>query len=185
MSNYTTTPDNLPVPQDDGAAQHLKGMSLPSIPLMGTHGAQVNVGHLMGWVVIYCYPMTGVPGVPLPSGWDQIPGARGCTPQSNAYKEAHPALKEFGVQVFGLSTQSTHYQQELAERLQLPFAVLSDAELQFQKALQLPTFVMTEKTLIKRLTMVVNDGVIQQVHYPVFPSDADAAWVLRYLQTVV
>jgi peroxiredoxin len=152
---------------------------------MGTHGAQVNVGHLMGWVVIYSYPMTGVPGVPLPSGWDQIPGARGCTPQSNAYTEAHPALKELGVQVFGLSTQSTHYQQEMAERLQLPFAVLSDAELQFQKALQLPTFVMAEKTLIKRLTMVVNDGVIQQVHYPVFPSDADAAWVLRYLQTVV
>ena len=185
MSNYNTTPDNLPVPQDDGAAQHLKGMSLPSIPLMGTHGVQVNVGHLKGWVVIYCYPMTGVPGVPLPSGWDQIPGARGCTPQSNAYKEAHPALKALGVQVFGLSTQSTPYQQEMAERLQLPFAVLSDAELQFQKALQLPTFAVEEKTLIKRLTMMVNDGVIQQVHYPVFPSDADAAWVLRYLQTVV
>ena len=185
MSNYNTTPDNLPVPQDDGATQHLKGLSLPSVTLMGTHGVEVDVSHLKGWVVIYCYPMTGVPGVPLPSGWDQIPGARGCTPQSNAYKEAHPALRELGVQVFGLSTQSTPYQQELAERLQLPFPVLSDAQLQFQKALQLPTFVVDEKTLIKRLTMVVNDGVIQQVHYPVFPSDADAAWVLRYLQTVV
>jgi len=185
MSNYNTTPDNLPVPQDDGATQHLKGMSLPSVTLMGTHGAQVDVGHLKGWVVIYCYPMTGVPGVPLPSGWDLIPGARGCTPQSNAYKEAHPALKACDVQVFGLSTQSTPYQQELAERLQLPFPVLSDDQLQFQKALQLPIFVVDEKTLIKRLTMVVNDGVIQQVHYPVFPSDADAAWVLRYLQTVV
>jgi peroxiredoxin len=185
MSNYNTTPDNLPIPQDDGAAQHLKGMSLPSIPLMGTHGEQVDVGHLEGWVVIYCYPMTGVPGVPLPSGWDQIPGARGCTPQSNAYKEAHPALKALGVQVFGLSTQVTTYQQELAERLQLPFPILSDAQLQFQKALQLPTFVVEEMTLIKRLTMVVNEGVIQQVHYPVFPSDADADWVLRYLQTVV
>ena len=182
MSNYNTTPDNLPVPQDDGAAQHLKGMSLPFVTLMGTHGAQVDVGNLMGWVVIYCYPMTGVPGVPLPTGWDQIPGARGCTPQSNAYKEAHPALKELGVQVFGLSTQSTPYQQELAERLQLPFPVLSDAQLQFQKALQLPTFVVDEKTLIKRLTMVVNDGVIQQVHYPVFPSDADAAWVLSFFE---
>jgi peroxiredoxin len=161
------------------------GLSLPSIAMMGTHGALVNVGHLKGWVVIYCYPMTGIPGVPLPAGWDQIPGARGCTPQSNAYKQAHPTLKALGVQVFGLSTQSTLYQQELAERLQLPFAVLSDAELQFQKVLQLPTFAVEEKTLIKRLTMVVNDGVIQQVHYPVFPSDADAAWVLRYLQTVV
>ena len=184
-SNYNTTPDNLPVPQDDGATQHLKGLSLPSVTLMGTHGALVDVGHLKGWVVIYCYPMTGVPGVPLPSGWDQIPGARGCTPQSNAYKEAHPALKELGVQVFGLSTQDTSYQQEMAQRLQLPFPVLSDEQLLFQKALQLPTFVVEEKTLIKRLTMVVNEGVIQQVHYPVFPSDADAAWVLRYLQTVV
>ena len=185
MSNYNNTPDNLPVPQDDGAAQHLKGMSLPSVTLMGTHGAQVDVGHLKGWAVIYCYPMTGVPGVPLPPGWDQIPGARGCTPQSNAYKEAHPALKALGVQVFGLSTQSTPYQHELAERLQLPFPVLSDAQLQFQKALQLPTFVAEQKTLIKRLTLVVNEGVIQQVHYPVFPSDADAAWVLNYLKTVL
>jgi len=185
MSNYNTTPDNLPIPQDDGAARHLKGMSLPPIPLIGTHGEQVNVGHLEGWVVIYCYPMTGVPGVPLPSGWDQIPGARGCTPQSNAYKEAYPALKVLGVQVFGLSTQVTTYQQELAERLQLPFPMLSDAQLQFQKALQLPTFVVEKMTSIKRLTMVVNRGVIQQVHYPVFPSDADASWVLRYLQTVV
>jgi peroxiredoxin len=184
-SDYNSTPDNLPVPQDDGATQHLKGLSLPSISLIGTHGEKVNTGHLKGWVVIYCYPMTGVPGVPLPSGWDHIPGARGCTPQSNAYKEAHPALKAFGVQVFGLSTQDTTYQQEMAQRLQLPFPVLSDEQLLFQKALQLPTFVVEEKTLIKRLTMVVNEGVIQQVHYPVFPSDADATWVLRYLQTVV
>ena len=93
MSNYNTTPDNLPVPQDDGAAQHLKGMSLPSIPLMGTHGAQVNVGHLKAWVVIYCYPMTGVPGVPLPSGWDQIPGARGCTPNPMPIKKRTQLLK--------------------------------------------------------------------------------------------
>ena len=185
MSNYSTTPDNLPVPLDDGATQHLKGLSLPSVSLMGTHGTLVDVGQLKGWVVIYCYPMTGVPGVPLPSGWDQIPGARGCTPQSNAYKEAHPKLKSLGVQIFGLSTQDTPYQREMAERLQLPFPVLSDTQLHFQHALQLPTFVIEEKTLIKRLTMVVKDGVIQQVHYPVFPSDADAAWVLSYLQTVV
>jgi len=185
MSNYNTTPDNLPVPLDDGAAQHLMGLSLPSIAMMGTHGALVNVGHLKGWVVIYCYPMTGIPGVPLPAGWDQIPGARGCTPQSNAYKQAHPTLKALGVQVFGLSTQATIYQQEMTERLQLPFTVLSDDELQFQKALQLPTFIAAEKTLIKRLTLVANEGTIQQVHYPVFPSDADAAWVLNYLQTVL
>jgi peroxiredoxin len=184
MSNYDTTPQNLPVPQDDGAAKHLVGMNLPSMPLVSTQGGVVDVSALSGWLVIYCYPMTGVPGVPLPTGWDNIPGARGCTPQSNAYKQAHPALKALGVQIFGLSTQDSAYQQEMAERLQLPFAVLSDEDLQFQKALDLPTFVVEGKTLLKRLTLVAHQGVIQKVHYPIFPSDADAAWVLNYVQTV-
>ncbi len=184
MSHYNTTPDNLPVPQDDGAAEHLKGLSLPSLALMSTQGTSIDVSQLTGWVVIYGYPMTGVPGVALPPGWDQIPGARGCTPQSNAYKQAHPALKALGAQVFGLSTQDTDYQQEMVERLQLPFAVLSDNHLQFQQHLQLPTFVADGKILLKRLTLVAQDSVIQAVHYPIFPSDADAAWVLNYLQTV-
>jgi len=133
-------------------------------------------------VVIYCYPMTGVPGVALPPGWDQIPGARGCTPQSNAYKQAHPALKALGAQVFGLSTQNTAYQQEMVKRLQLPFPVLSDEHLHFQKSLNLPTFESLGQTLLKRLTMVAHQGVIQTVHYPIFPSDSDAAWVLNYLK---
>jgi peroxiredoxin len=184
MSNYDTTPQNLPVPQDDGAAKHLVGMNLPSMPLVSTQGGVVDVSALSGWLVIYCYPMTGVPGVPLPTGWDNIPGARGCTPQSNAYKQAHPALKALGIQIFGLSTQDSAYQQEMAERLQLPFAVLSDEDLQFQKALDLPTFVVEGKTLLKRLTLVAQQGVIQKVHYPIFPSDADAAWVLHCVQSV-
>jgi peroxiredoxin len=183
MSNYDTTPSDLPVPQDDGAAQHLTGLALPSVALMGTQGASIDVSQLAGWVVIYCYPMTGVPGVPLPPGWDHLPGARGCTPQTNAYKQAHPELKSLGAQVFGLSSQDTAYQLEMAQRLQLPFPVLSDHGLRFQQSLQLPTFVVEGKTLIKRLTLVAHQGVIRQVHYPVFPSDADAAWVLNYLRS--
>ncbi len=184
MSNYDTTPDNLPVPQDDGAANHLLGMQLPSLSLASTQGGVVDVSAFSDWLVIYCYPMTGIPGVPLPPGWDNIPGARGCTPQTNAYKQAHPALKAMGAQVLGLSTQDTAYQREMAERLQLPFAVLSDKHLHFQQALGLPTFVVEGKTLLKRLTLVAHQGLIQKVHYPIFPSDADAAWVLRYLQSV-
>lgn len=184
MSNYDTTPDDLPIPQDDGGAQHLRGLTLPSVALLGTHGESVDVSRLNGWVVIYCYPMTGVPGVALPAGWDQIPGARGCTPQSNAYKKTYPALKALGAQVFGLSTQDSGYQQEMAERLQLPFAVLSDNHLYFQSSLNLPTFEAEGRTLLKRLTMVAHQGLIQSVHYPVFPSDADAAWVLDYLKSV-
>ncbi len=183
-TNYNTTPDDLPIPQDDGAAKHLIGMLLPTVSLMSTHGTMVDVSSFHEWLVIYCYPMTGVPGVPLPPGWDNIPGARGCTPQSNAYKQAHPALKALGARVFGLSTQDCDYQQEMAERLQLPFAVLSDQHLHFQKALNLPTFESEGKILLKRLTIVARKGVIQTVHYPIFPSDGDAAWVLNYLQSV-
>ena len=180
--NYNQAPDNLPEPQDDGAADHLKGLRLPSVALNSTQGQRVDVGQYPGWLVIYCYPMTGVPGVPLPPNWDQIPGARGCTPQTNAYKAIHPQLHAWKVPVFGLSTQSTEYQQELAERLQLPFAILSDEDLQFQQALQLPTFAADHKTLLKRLTLIAHDGVIQSVHYPVFPSHADADWVIAQLQ---
>ncbi len=183
--NYLQTPDNLPEPLDDGAANHLAGLPLPAIALQSTNGDQVDLSLRAGWLVIYAYPMTGVPGVPLPPHWDQIPGARGCTPQTNVYKEAHPTFRSMGVDVFGISTQSTTYQQELAERLQLPFAILSDHQLAFQQALRLPTFESENKTLLKRLTLVVKDGVIQTVHYPVFPSDADAAWAMAYLMSVM
>jgi peroxiredoxin len=183
-NNYNTTPDDLPIPLDDGAAKHLIGMTLPSVSLMSTHASMVDVSSFHGWLVIYCYPMTGVPGVPLPPGWNDIPGARGCTPQSNAYKQAHPALKALGARIFGLSTQDVHYQQEMAERLQLPFAVLSDKHLHFQKALHLPTFGLEGKIFLKRLTIVARQGVIKTVHYPIFPSVGDAAWVLNYLESV-
>ena len=133
--NYLQAPDNLPEPIDDGAARHLTGLQLPSIELQSTRGEHVNLSQYKGWLVIYCYPMTGVPGVPLPPNWDQIPGARGCTPQSNAYKEVHPQFRSMGVDVFGMSTQTTEYQQELAERLQLPFLILSDHHLQFQQVI--------------------------------------------------
>ena len=185
MMNYTSVPDNLPEPVDDGAANHLKGMQLPSISMPSTSGQLIKLDTIQGWLVIYCYPMTGVPGVPLPANWDQIPGARGCTPQSNAYKEVHPQLRAMGVEIFGLSTQTTAYQQELAERLQLPFAILSDHQLEFQQALKLPTFESAQNTLLKRLTMIAKDGVVQAVHYPVFPSHADAAWTLAYLKAVI
>ena len=184
MSHFDTTPDNLPVPLDDDAAKHLLGLSLPAVTLMGTHATEVNVSLLTGWVVIYCYPMTGVPGVALPPGWDHIPGARGCTPQSNAYKQAHSTFKALDAQVFGLSTQDTAYQQEMGQRLQLPFPVLSDEHLHFQRGLNLPTFESLGHTLLKRLTIVAHHGVIQTVHYPIFPSDSDAAWVLDYLKSV-
>ena len=181
--NYLQVPDKLPEPMDDGGARHLTGLPLPSIALPSTRGEHVNLKHNKAWLVIYCYPMTGVPGVPLPPNWDQIPGARGCTPQSNAYKELHPHFRSMGVDVFGMSTQTTEYQQELAERLQLPFAMLRDHQLQFQQALQLPTFESERKTLLKRLTLIVKEGVIETVHYPVFPSDADANWAMAYLKS--
>jgi peroxiredoxin len=167
---------------DDGAANHLIGMQLPSLEMQSTSAQVVNLSRCKGWVVIYCYPMTGVPGVPLPPNWDQIPGARGCTPQTNAYKDVHSQFRSLGVDVYGLSTQNTPYQQELAERLQLPFAILSDHALDFQQALQLPTFESDQKTLLKRLTLIVHCGVIQAVLYPVFPSHADAHRALAYLK---
>lgn len=182
MADFTQLPANLPIPQDDGAAAHLIGMRMPSIALASTSGGDVNPGKLSGTSLIYCYPMTGRPDTPLPQGWDDIPGARGCTPQSCAYRDCHYELTALGVTVFGLSSQTSDYQSEMASRLHLPFAVLSDAGFAMQKALNLPTFDTSDMTLLKRLTMIVVDGLIQAVHYPVFPSDSDAAWALATLK---
>jgi peroxiredoxin len=181
--DYTSTPDHLPVPQDDGAADHLLGMRLPELALQSTLGGQTDVSSLRGFVLIYCYPMTGQPGLPLPPGWDQIPGARGCTPQTTAYRDHYTELEELGVQVFGLSTQSTDYQSEMAERLHLPFPIVSDVNYEFQKALNMPTFITAGMTLLKRVTLIVNQGIIEAVHYPIFPSDSDAPWVVNYLKS--
>jgi peroxiredoxin len=183
MTNLNQLPTDLPVPQDDGACNHLVGMALPNLPLLATDGAWVKLSQLPGRLVIYCYPMTGQPNVPLPEGWDQIPGARGCTPQSCAFRDHYQELQALNANVFGLSVQSTDYQREMAARLHLPFQVLSDEQYQFQKALNLPTFVAAGMTLLKRVTLISNDGYIEALHYPIFPSDSDPAWVLDYLKS--
>ena len=181
MKSYDTMPDDLPRPIDDGACDHLIGMKLPDIELMATDGSLVNLSSQSGKTVIYCYPMTGKPGVPLPDGWDDIPGARGCTPQSCSFRDHHGELSALGTDVYGLSTQNTDYQQEMAERLHLPFLVLSDASFAFCEALRLPTFDVDGMRLIKRVTMIADKGEIISIHYPVFPSDADADWVINQL----
>lgn len=181
-SSYNQLPDNLPMPVDDGAARHLPGKLLPELELASTSGGRVSLKNLTGTVVIYCYPMTGVPGIPLPDGWDQIPGARGCTPQSCSYRDYYQELLALGVSVYGLSSQTSEYQREMASTLHLPFEVLSDAELQLNQLLKLPVFQTAGMILYKRLTLIIQDGVIEAVHYPIFPSDSDVVWVLEHLK---
>ena len=183
-NDYSMLPSNLPVPLDDGSCDHLPGSKLPVIPLRSTAGDAVDLASMAGRTVIYCYPMTGIPGVPLPPGWDQIPGARGCTPESCGFRDHFQELRELGAQVFGLSTQTTEYQREFAQRLKLPFAILSDEKLKFTRALRLPTFRVQGMELIKRLTLVVRDGNIEQVFYPVFPPDQHAGAVVGWLKSV-
>ena len=176
-------PDDLPVPQDDGAAQHLTGFRLPDIALAATDGAPVNLSKLKGRTVVYVYPRTGRPGQALPTGWDAIPGARGCTPQSCGFRDHFAELKRLGADaLFGLSTQDSAYQREAAERLHLPFAILSDAGLALAKAMRLPTFTVDGMTLIKRMAWVIDDGVVAHVFYPVFPPDRSADDVIAWLK---
>ena len=182
IHNPLVLPDNLPVPQDDGAARHLTGAALPAIPLDATDGSIVDLSRLKGRTVVYVYPRTGRPGVSAPDGWDAIPGARGCTPQSCGFRDHFADLKRLGVaRLYGLSTQDTVYQREAAERLHLPFAILSDAGLKLTRALKLPTFTTSGMTLIKRMAWVVDDGVIAKVFYPVFPPDRNAGDVVAWL----
>jgi peroxiredoxin len=177
-------PEGLPVPQDDGAARHLAGMRLPSIVLPATDGGEVDLARLAGRTVVYIYPRTGQPGVALPDGWDAIPGARGCTPQSCSFRDHFAELKSLGVaHLFGLSTQDSGYQREAVDRLHLPFAILSDASLRLTRALALPTFTVAGMTLLKRMALVIDDGVVAKVFYPVFPPDASAAAVAAWLRS--
>ena len=177
-------PPEIPVPQDDGAARHLSGMKLPDLALPATNGAPVNLSKLTGRSVVYIYPRTGVPGVDPPEGWDMIPGARGCTPQSCSFRDHFADLKTLGVaRVFGLSTQDSAYQQEAASRLHLPFPILSDEKLALAKALSLPTFNAAGMTLHKRMALVIDDGVITKAFYPVFPPDQSAAQVIAWIQS--
>lgn len=173
---------DLPVPLDDGAAAHLRGMSLARIALPSTDGATVDLGSLTGLSVIYIYPMTGRPGVPLPDGWDGIPGARGCTPQSCNFRDHYTELKALGSSVFGLSAQDSEYQREARDRLQLPFQLLSDSSLQLKSVLRLPTFHVSGLELYKRLTLISETGKIEKVFYPVFPPDKNAEEVLTWLK---
>jgi peroxiredoxin len=181
--NPLILPDNLPVPLDDGAARHLFGLRLPDMAMPATDGTDVNLSRLTGRTIVYIYPRTGRPGVAAPDGWDAIPGARGCTPQSCGFRDHFADLKRLGVSaLFGLSTQDTAYQREAAERLHLPFTLLSDADLKLTRALRLPTFEVEGMTLIKRMAWVIDDGVIRHVFYPVFPPDKSAETVVAWLQ---
>ena len=176
-------PADLPVPQDDGAARHLPGMRLPGIALAATGGATVDLSKLKGRTVVYAYPRTGRPGQALPTGWDAIPGARGCTPQSCGFRDHFQELLQLGVAaLYGLSTQDTAYQREVAERLHLPFAILSDADLRLIRAMWLPTFEVDGMTLLRRMAWVIDDGVVSHVFYPVFPPDQSAGDVVAWLR---
>jgi peroxiredoxin len=183
MSSAFPLPPDLPKPIDDGACRHLPGMRVPYIVLPSTAGRMVNPVSLMARrTVIYCYPMTGVPGKPLPEGWDMTPGARGCTPQACEFRDDHRELADLSAEVFGLSTQTTEYQREMAERLHLPFEVLSDAELSFCDALRLPMFGVEGMRLVERLTLIIREGLIETVFYPVFPPNESAEQVIRWLK---
>ncbi|MGR3342240.1 MAG: peroxiredoxin [Paracoccaceae bacterium] len=174
----------IPAPSDDGGAAHLLGLKLPSLSLGATDGSQVDLSRLPGRSVVYIYPRTGRPGQALPEGWDMIPGARGCTPQSCAFRDHFAELRGLGVDhLFGLSTQTTEYQTEAATRLQLPFALISDADHRFGKALSLPGFEANHEWLLHRMTLIIDDGVITKTFYPVFPPDENAAKVIEWLQS--
>jgi peroxiredoxin len=172
----------IPPPIDDGAMAHLAGTRLPDVALPATDGSAVTLSAIAGRVIVYAYPMTGQPGVALPDGWDEIPGARGCTPHSCAFRDHHRELVAAGAaHVFGLSTQDSAYQREAAERLHLPFPVLSDARLELATAALLPTMEVAGHTLLKRFALVLDSGVVTQVFYPVFPPDRNAGDVLAWL----
>ena len=182
-TNLSELPKDLPSPADDGAASHLEGTSFPNLALPSTDGGSVNFATLRSRNVLYIYPMTGQPGVPLPDGWDAIPGARGCTPQACSYRDHYAELKSLNTDVFGLSVQSTGDQKEARDRLHLPFQLLSDSSLRLKQLLRLPTFTVGEMELYKRLTMIVEDGRITKVFYPVFPPDRNVNDVLIWLRS--
>ncbi len=174
----------IPAPVDDGAARHLAGMKLPPVALTATDGSSVKLSTLSGRVVLFAYPRTGEPGkISLVDDWDMIPGARGCTPHTCAFRDLFKELKTAGAQhVFGLSTQDSAYQREMAERLHVPFQILSDEKLELTRALKLPSMDVAGLTMIKRLALVIDDAKITHVFYPVFPPGRNAGDVLEWLQ---
>jgi peroxiredoxin len=182
VNDFTSLPPNLPVPEDDGAADHLPGLEVPPLELPATGGGELNLAELAsGRLVAYLYPRTGTPGQPLIDGWNDIPGARGCTPQSCAFRDHQADLERHGAAVVGMSAQSVAEQAEFSGREHIPFPLLSDPNLCLAAALRLPTFEAAGMTLYRRLTLVAEAGVVVKAFYPVFPPDRDAAAVLAWL----
>lgn len=183
MANYSQLPPNLPAPEDDGAADHLAGLRVPALTLASTLGDTFDLASATnGRLVAYVYPRTGRPGEPSPEGWDDVPGARGCTPQSCAYRDALTEFSALAAAVVGISAQSPAEQREFAAREHIPFPLLSDAELRLAAALDLPTFEIAGMTLYRRLTFVAEAGTIAKVFYPVFPPNRNAVEVLGWLR---
>lgn len=180
----TRLPADLPVPIDDGAAVHLPGLRLPPVALPATSGGEVDLARASDGrtVVVFCYPKTGRPGVEMPPGWDDIPGARGCTPEACAFRDLKADFDDLGAGLYGLSTQTPDYQREAAERLHLSYPLLSDARLRLTGALRLPIMTIADETLIRRTTLILRDGAIETVFYPVFPPDGHPSEVLRRLR---
>jgi peroxiredoxin len=184
MADFLDLPADLPVPSDDGAAKHLFGRAMPELRLPSTDGGEVELTALgPNLTVLYIYPLSGRPGVDLPEGWDSIPGARGCTPEACGFRDHFSELQGAGAErLLGLSSQSTDYQAEFAERLGLPFPLLSDTRLELARALNLPTFTVQQQRLYKRITLVMRGSKIEHAFYPIFPPNEHAAEVLRWLR---
>lgn len=183
--NYSSLPADLPEPQDDGAADHLEGSEMPPLVVASTSGEGVDLAAQTGWTIVYLYPMTGTPGLALPAGWDEFPGARGCTPQSCGFRDHYSHLESLGARIFGLSASDLEHQREAKRRLELPFELLADPEFAAAKALRLPTFTLEGKTYYKRLTLLIEDGVIRKAFYPVFPPNLNAGEVTAWLEAAL
>ena len=181
LHDPTQLPSDLPRPEDDGACDHLIGRPLHAIAMPSTAGGTLDLATRAGRTVVYCFPRAGRPDVSLPEGWNDIPGARGCTPQSLAFRDQHDDIRALHADVVGISTQTPEDQAEIAERLNLPFPLLSDAEHRLARSLGLPMFEVEGMTMIRRLTLIVTEGIVDHVFYPVFPPDKAAEEVVVWL----
>lgn len=184
MTDLLNLPNNLPMPIDDGACQHLNGLSLPSLALETSDGDVIDLAELTGLTVIYIFPMMADPNKALPLGWNDIPGARGCTPQSCSFRDFIQPLRQLNATVFGLSNQSTTALADVKQRLGLPYLLISDQQHQLTKALKLPIFTIGEQQFIKRITLICQNNKITKVFYPVFPPDKSAQQVIAYLESL-
>lgn len=175
----------VPQPTDDGKTNHLIGMALPQISLTATNGEQIDLSTYKDYTVVFVYPRTGQPGLaPLLDNWNEIPGALGCTPQSCSFRDNFTYFKQHKINVFGMSVQDTAYQNELVQRLHLPYQILSDDKFQLTNYLRLPTFQAGQIKLLKRMSIIIHNGNIKHVIYPVFPPDKNAALVIEWFQSI-